>query len=98
MSSRSTRSGTTPGVPLPSLDYPKTPQDPDFVPMAWGGKYPDEVPNQIAEVQAYANGETLPVILGFNEPDNVAQSDMTVKQALSLWPEAAALALEAVSP
>ncbi len=73
-------------------------QDPDFVPMVWGGKYPDEVPNQIAEVQAYANGETLPVILGFNEPDNVAQSDMTVQQALSLWPEVAALALEAVSP
>ena len=42
-----------------------------FTPMAWGkGSLP----------QTHS-----PVILGFNEPDGAAQSNLTVQQALSLW-------------
>lgn len=42
-----------------------------FVPMAWGkGSLP--------------NAHT-PVMLGFNEPDGTAQSNLTVQQALSMW-------------
>lgn len=43
-----------------------------FVPMAWGkGSLPS----------AHA-----PIILGFNEPDGAAQSNLSVQQALSMWP------------
>jgi hypothetical protein len=42
-----------------------------FTPMAWGkGSLPQT---------------HTPVILGFNEPDGAAQSNLTVQQALSLW-------------
>lgn len=42
-----------------------------FVPMAWGkGSLPQE---------------DSPVVLGFNEPDGAAQSNLTVQQALTMW-------------
>jgi hypothetical protein len=42
-----------------------------FTPMAWGkGSLPQT---------------HTPVILGFNEPDGTAQSNLTVQQALSMW-------------
>ena len=42
-----------------------------FVPMAWGkGSLPQE---------------DSPIMLGFNEPDGAAQSNLTVQQALSMW-------------
>ncbi|MFE0464098.1 sigma-70 family RNA polymerase sigma factor [Kitasatospora sp. NPDC058965] len=51
-----------------------------FVPMIWG---PGSV-TDTALAQARANG---PYLLGFNEPDMAGQSDMTVDQALALWPQ-----------
>jgi len=51
-----------------------------FVPMIWG-------PGSVTAsnlAQAKAAG---PYLLGFNEPDMSAQSNMTVDQALSLWPQ-----------
>ena len=42
-----------------------------FVPMAWGK-------GSLPSVHS-------PVILGFNEPDGAAQSNLTVQQATSLW-------------
>lgn len=51
-----------------------------FVPMIWG---PGSV-TAAALAQAKSAG---PYLLGFNEPDMAAQSNMTVSQALSLWPQ-----------
>jgi RNA polymerase sigma factor (sigma-70 family) len=51
-----------------------------FVPMIWGA---DSVTTD-ALAQAKAAG---PYLLGFNEPDMGAQSNMTVDQALGLWPK-----------
>jgi hypothetical protein len=51
-----------------------------FVPQIWG-------PGSVTAsnlAQAKAAG---PYLLGFNEPDMSAQSNMTVDQALSLWPQ-----------
>ncbi|GGM16787.1 hypothetical protein GCM10010129_71210 [Streptomyces fumigatiscleroticus] len=51
----------------------------DFVPMIWGS----------ASVTAQALAEAKaagPYLLGFNEPDMAAQANMTVEQALDLWP------------
>jgi len=51
-----------------------------FVPMVWGSASTDAA--TLAEAKAHG-----PYLLGFNEPDMAAQSNMTVDQALSLWPK-----------
>jgi hypothetical protein len=51
-----------------------------FVPMIWG-------PGSVT-ASTLAQAKTAgPYLLGFNEPDMAAQSNMTVDQALSLWPQ-----------
>ncbi|MFF8031555.1 sigma-70 family RNA polymerase sigma factor [Streptomyces sp. NPDC016626] len=53
--------------------------DADFVPMIWGA---DSVtPQALAEAKAAG-----PHLLGFNEPDFDSQANMSVEQALDLWP------------
>ena len=56
-----------------------------FTPMCWGA-------NSLAKVAP------SPVLLGFNEPDGAAQSNLTVEQALSLWPRVVALGDRVGSP
>ncbi|MFJ6726230.1 sigma-70 family RNA polymerase sigma factor [Streptomyces sp. NPDC091281] len=51
----------------------------EFVPMIWGA---DNVTPQ-ALARAKAAG---PYLLGFNEPDFASQANMSVEQALDLWP------------
>jgi RNA polymerase sigma factor (sigma-70 family) len=51
----------------------------DFVPMIWGAK--SVTAQALSEAKAAG-----PYLLGFNEPDMSAQSNMTVDQALDLWP------------
>ncbi|GAA2086375.1 hypothetical protein GCM10009759_07060 [Kitasatospora saccharophila] len=58
----------------------ETPASASFVPMIWGAASVTDG----ALAQARANG---PYLLGFNEPDMAAQSNMTVDQALDLWPK-----------
>ncbi|MFJ2958382.1 sigma-70 family RNA polymerase sigma factor [Streptomyces sp. NPDC087270] len=53
---------------------------PGFVPMIWGA----DSASSAALAQAKAAG---PYLLGFNEPDMSGQSNMTVDQALTLWPK-----------
>jgi RNA polymerase sigma factor (sigma-70 family) len=57
-----------------------TPPGAQFVPMIWGA---DSV-TPAALSQAKAAG---PYLLGFNEPDMAAQSNLTVDKALDLWPQ-----------
>ncbi|MEU6537064.1 sigma-70 family RNA polymerase sigma factor [Streptomyces sp. NPDC047000] len=52
----------------------------DFVPMIWGAK--SVTAQALSEAKAAG-----PYLLGFNEPDMSAQSNMTVDQALDLWPQ-----------
>jgi hypothetical protein len=51
-----------------------------FVPMIWGA----QSVNATTLRQAAGAGDTL---LGFNEPDLAGQANMTVDQALDLWPQ-----------
>jgi len=68
-----------------------TPHGVDFVPMIWGaGSVTD---NSLA--QAKAAGRYL---LGFNEPDLSSQANMSVTQALDLWPKLAATGRTLGSP
>ena len=51
-----------------------------FVPMIWGSA--SVTASNLAQAKSAG-----PYLLGFNEPDMAAQSNMTVDQALSLWPQ-----------
>ncbi|MCZ4123557.1 glycosyl hydrolase, partial [Streptomyces sp. H39-S7] len=54
----------------------------NFVPMIWGAASVTDT--ALAQARAAS-----PYLLGFNEPDMAEQSNMTVEQALSLWPRLA---------
>ena len=77
-------------VPVP------TPQNCDFVSMFWGSG--NMTASNIAAVQQSKAQGTVKYILGFNEPDRADQSNMTVSQALSYWPQLESLGLPLGSP
>lgn len=61
----------------------------EFVPMAWNGNY------DINALRAYYKSHPQDkYLLGFNEPNFKAQSNMTPAQAAQKWPELEALANE----
>ncbi|WP_406079484.1 glycoside hydrolase family protein [Micromonospora sp. NBC_00858] len=68
-----------------------TPKGSEFVPMIWGAKSVTASNLQ----QAKRNGRQL---LGFNEPDMGGQANMSVEQALELWPQLEATGLPLGSP
>jgi hypothetical protein len=68
-----------------------TPRGTSFVPMIWGaGSVTAATLRQVRHEGRY--------LLGFNEPDNSGQSNMTVSQALSLWPRLVATGMRLGSP
>lgn len=69
----------------------KSPRGVQFVPMIWGADSATKANLR----QARREG---PYLLGFNEPDNASQSNMTVAQALALWPRLMATHLKLGSP
>jgi RNA polymerase sigma factor (sigma-70 family) len=68
-----------------------SPAGTEFVPMIWGSG--SVTASTLA--QAKQQGTEL---LGFNEPDMSAQANMSVSQALSLWPQLEATGLRLGSP
>ncbi len=63
----------------------------EFVPMIWGAANVN--PQTLAAAQA--SGDTL---LGFNEPDLAGQAEMSVEEALDLWPQLEGTGMRLVSP
>jgi hypothetical protein len=64
-----------------------------FVPMIWGSG------SVTASALAQAKQSTsCGCVLGFNEPDNSGQANMTPAQALALWPQLQSTGLELGSP
>src|SRR5215469_17801482 len=62
-----------------------------FVPMIWGA--PDATTATIDRVKGEGR-----ILLGFNEPDNSDQANMSVQQALTLWPKLMATGMTLGSP
>jgi RNA polymerase sigma factor (sigma-70 family) len=62
-----------------------------YVPMIWGAA--DVTSATLSQVKQEGS-----VLLGFNEPDLSSQSNMTVAQALSLWPQLMATGMTLGSP
>lgn len=72
------------------------PENVEFVPMFWGkGAVTDENINRIK--QLVAEGK-VKFILGFNEPDGATQANMTVDEALALWPRLEEIGVPIGSP
>jgi hypothetical protein len=67
------------------------PKGVEFVPMMWGA---DSV-KKAALDEAKRQGK---VLLGFNEPDRDDQADMTVEEALDLWPQLLGTGMRLGSP
>jgi RNA polymerase sigma factor (sigma-70 family) len=62
-----------------------------FVPMIWGAS--DVTAATLDQVKSEGD-----VLLGFNEPDQSGQANMTVAQALDLWPQLEATGMTLGSP
>ncbi|MGN6503993.1 MAG: glycosyl hydrolase, partial [Tepidisphaeraceae bacterium] len=55
----------------------------EFVPMAWSG---GAITNP-SNYSQLVNNNTSTYVLGFNEPERTDQANMTVSQAIALWPQ-----------
>jgi putative glycosyl hydrolase len=62
-----------------------------FVPMIWGS-------GSVTTANLNTVKTEGGVLLGFNEPDNAGQSNMTPQQALALWPQLVATGMRLGSP
>jgi len=80
------------GTPMPS----PSPQNCEFVSMFWGAA--NVTSQNITAVQQLAAQGSVKYVLGFNEPDQSGQSNMTVSQALALWPQLESIGLPLGSP
>jgi hypothetical protein len=64
----------------PDNTWEPAPEGVEFVPMLWDKE--DVTDDTISEMTSHP----CPYLLGFNEPDHSDQADMSVEQALDLWP------------
>jgi hypothetical protein len=72
------------------------PENVEFVPMFWGkGSVNDANINRIKDLVAQGK---VKYILGFNEPDGAAQANMTVDEAIALWPRLEEIGVPIGSP
>lgn len=69
---------------------------PEYVPML--SKAADVTDQNVAALTAGKNSGAYKYLLGFNEPDLASQANMTVAQAISLWPKYMATGLSLGSP
>jgi Glycosyl hydrolase catalytic core len=69
----------------------KNPRGVQFVPMIWGAGSVTGPNLRLVRHESH-------YLLGFNEPDNAGQSNMTVAQALSLWPQLTSTGMTLGSP
>ena len=80
------------GTPIPS----PSPQNCEFVSMFWGAA--NVTTANISAVQQLKAQGKAKYVLGFNEPNRSDQSNMTVSQALALWPQLESIGLPLGSP
>lgn len=79
-----------------SIPFELAPQNAEFVPMFWGKTSVTDANIALAK-QMKSQGRAK-FILGFNEPDLADQSNMTVQEALNLWPQLESIGLPLGSP
>jgi hypothetical protein len=72
------------------------PKNVEFVPMFWGKSSVSDA--NIAKVKQYIASGKVKYVLGFNEPDGKEQANMTVDEAIALWPKLQELGVPIGSP
>lgn len=84
---------------------PEQPPGVEFIPMVWRARSgpPVEAMEHIVDqfrnhVVPHVRSGRVKRILGFNEPDRERQANMTVEQALAVWPALEALRIPLCSP
>jgi hypothetical protein len=73
-----------------------SPKGTEFVSMFWGSA--NVTSANISLVQQLKAQGAAKYVLGFNEPDQPGQANMTVSQALALWPQLESIGLPLGSP
>jgi hypothetical protein len=79
-----------------SVPIEQAPQNSEFVPMFWGKSSVTDA--NIAYVKQLKSQGRANYVLGFNEPDLADQANMTVADALALWPQLETIGLPLGSP
>ena len=74
----------------------EVPENVEYVPMFWGAGSVNA--QNLTRIQGLINQGKVKYVLGFNEPDGAAQANMTVDQAIALWPSLEALGVPLISP
>lgn len=72
------------------------PQGVEFIPMFWGKG--SVASNTLSYLKEQIVNGSCKKVLGFNEPDGEKQANMTVEQALELWPQLQSLKVPLGSP
>lgn len=72
------------------------PQGVEFIPMFWGKG--SVASNTLSYLKEQIVNGSCKRVLGFNEPDGEKQANMTVEQALELWPQLQSLKVPLGSP
>ena len=71
----------------------------EFVPMTWGGGSVERLEERLKrDVIPQIRRKKVKRLLAFNEPDGKEQANMTVEQALALWPTLEKLKIPLCSP
>ena len=73
----------------------KEPENIDFVPMTWGKWDSDET---FEELKALKEAGKIKYLLGFNEPESESQANMTVEEAIAIWPKLEEIGVPLGSP
>lgn len=79
-----------------SVPFEQAPQNCEFQPMFWGKN--SVTADNIAYAKQLKDQGKAKYILGFNEPDLTDQANMTVAEALNLWPQLESIGLPLGSP
>ena len=72
------------------------PDSVEFVPMFWGSGSVNDV--EVDKIKQLVNAGVVKNVLGFNEPDLESQSNLTVDEAVALWPKLEEIGVPLGSP
>ena len=72
------------------------PDSVEFVPMFWGSGSVNDV--EVNKIKQLVSAGVVKNVLGFNEPDLESQSNLTVDEAIALWPKLEEIGVPLGSP
>lgn len=75
---------------------PTRPAGVEYTPMFWGKNAPGD--ENLAYMDSLVEAGAIEYLMGFNEPDGADQANMSVAEAIELWPKLESLGVPLVSP